>query len=71
MPVFRNIPHVERHIYKRTTVGWKRQRTNVKDGFLRNPDNLLQEVMDTNDLMFDVWFWTASEDLKTVMDKEF
>lgn len=34
------------------------------------PENLLQEVFETNDLMFDVWYWTAGEDLKTVMDKE-
>jgi len=34
-----------------------------------DPENLLQMVMETNDLMFDVWYWTASEDLKKVMDK--
>lgn len=33
------------------------------------PESLLQEVMETNDLMFDVWFWAASEELKTMMDK--
>jgi len=33
------------------------------------PESLLQEVMETNDLMFDVWFWAASDELKQMMDK--
>lgn len=33
-----------------------------------NPDRLLQEVMETNNLMFDVWYWTAGEELKKMMD---
>ena len=34
-----------------------------------SPENLVREVMDTNELMFDAWYWAAGEDLKKMMDK--
>lgn len=34
-----------------------------------SPENLVKEVMDTNELMFDAWYWAAGEELKKMMDK--
>ena len=34
-----------------------------------SPEIMVKEVMETNELMFDAWFWAAGEELKKMMDK--
>lgn len=31
-----------------------------------SPENLVSEVMETNKLMFDAWYWAAGEELKKI-----
>lgn len=35
-----------------------------------SPENLVSDVMETNELMFDAWYWATGDELKKMMDKD-